>query len=1332
MNAKKAQSKPKKRKHKAAPHGANASTAANKAAVTAMRWHIRGKLILTTPMHIGTGEDETIEGIEHTVDAANNAGVSSVPTWVAAITRDHLNRPYVPGASLKGALRALARRCGLSAAEIEPLFGGDEVNLAAGRVQFCNLYLDTTRKQTESGLPAFDIARQTALVPRSSIDRDFGTVVAKKLFQEQVVPPGAAFRFECTIDSVRTQTVETLLGLLNRAGDQDHGIRLGSGKTRQAGRVKWCLDSVCSFGPTECQRWLADIQQGRQQTWSAFANERTDLRLATINAQKEVVEISVQLKFHTPFLVANPDKQGNGGANLTPRHNHRGVNILPASGFRGPLRAQAERILRTLGWTATRQGHAAHPHRIGAPFTDLASLLFGTSGWRGVIECDDFTRIGATREYYTQEFVAIDRFSGGGKDTAKFNAKYAECPNLIGKIRIDLTRLRNASPTITASRGTAHDTIAAALGLLALVLRDLDEGDITFGYGSGKGYGNCKATSLGAYQKKLGDIARSGPAAFVDVDTALAVFHEHYQHAGVTNFQPVGAANIDAPGLSPGRPQGDFHNPYTFLPVEPPANADEWAEWTGIADSHHSHARYSTHHGDLPVFHGRIVCRLEAKTPIFVGAARDDNTAPVRCDNFRLFDKINKITKIALPATSLRGALSSLGAALSQSGLRVLENRALSSRVRPKQALSAIAVVRERMGIVAGDVDYFLEPIGVPTLTRADTKFRSSPGFGPVFAKALDGLRSFVDILPAYHNAKDLYYLPVRRLRHHLTICASAICANADNRLDHAYRFPSDNVHKNYLIGRCTVYGAAPITQEQFDELASPTEKAQHERGFVRTLSDPGRDLPNQVKHHLFIPYPVWRDSANDTDKGLIPLSPAIVDLFHELADERTGASPRLTGLARLPYEPINADRHSPVIPADRTDKKGQLLRNALRLKDGDIVYFDVDETGQPTQISFSAIWRIAVLDQRKRYSTRDFWAAIDDRLPPLDRDSERTIMSPAEMMFGFVQDGKAEDDPTAKAFKSKVRFGYGLLKSNAPADDPLGADVTLKILSSPKPPSPAMYFSLRGSSESYVSKAQLATTPAKYRPKGRKVYLHAPRDNNNDVRKLNTNGTFSTKNEALFPWESNPENDNNSDQKAVIRPIRQGTVFYFETDFLNLDQRELQNLCAALEPHSTYEHKIGMGKPIGLGSVKISPVGMFLIDRIKRYSEDPLGAPRYHNGWKAGEAGTDEWPVHLAREKNMQPSKVAIDPRNLASVAMAQLPMAMRNAVLLTGNPNAVTKPVHYPQLDQEAIETKTYRWFVENDRDGNKIADNRRSSLGEIGQTTNALPVLKRTPIN
>ena len=89
------------------------------------------------------------------------------------------------------------------------------------------------------------------------------------------------------------------------------------------------------------------------------------------------------------------------------------------------------------------------------------------------------------------------------------------------------------------------------------------------------------------------------------------------------------------------------------------------------------------------------------------------------------------------------------------------------------------------------------------------------------------------------------------------------------------------------------------------------------------------------------------------------------------------------------------------------------------------------------------------------------------------------------------------------------------------------------------------------------------------------------------------------------------------------IRPIKPKNIFTGRIRFENLTKIELGALLFALDLPDNLHHKLGMGKPYGLGSVKISP-RLFLSDRIARYRKIFES-----NGWYLAE-----------REENMEDFK--------------------------------------------------------------------------------------------
>lgn len=643
-------------------------------------WRITGTLTSITPLSIGSGHDEPI--VIHENDGDHER-------FVIAVTRDHRDRPYIPGSSLKGALKALADEAELELEWHRALFGAEETpkRTLPARVEFCDL--PAIELVDARALPNWRAERHTANLPHVARNRDYGTAEDQHLFLEQVVPAGSRFAFECTARAVDRRTIAALLGLLALAGDGSP--RLGGGRAAGNGCLRWRVDEVRRIDdPALFWRTLSQAGGTAALTLWTDAHSRADT-IEAMPLRRKTDELTLgdlTLDFHTPFLVhqAQPRPagkaraEGDDPASGIPRTNGAGEPILPASSLHGALRSQAERILRTVGLRAdpgyavpgaypagaadspdadmgTDMGPDIDGDRRRHPL-DLASILFGAPGWRSILRLGDFV-VAGTPNYLEHHMIAIDRITGGGKDGAKFAIRALDCPVLAGAIAIDLRRLRlleQDNPGIAA----------AALGLLAHAIRDLDEGDIALGYGAAKGYGRSRSLIGRRLEEAL-------TAAGMRLDDCLSQFAARIAVAPAAAIPGAEKRDQPPPPPPPIRAgDGAFHNPYVFIPFGNPGGDSRlpWSKYDELANSRHSHARYAPE-----AFNGRLICRLTTRTPIFIGAGDRENTDdPKQKKNFTMYNRI------ALPATSLRGMLSGLHEAITRSALRVMDNRAYSVR----------------------------------------------------------------------------------------------------------------------------------------------------------------------------------------------------------------------------------------------------------------------------------------------------------------------------------------------------------------------------------------------------------------------------------------------------------------------------------------------------------------------------------------------------------------------------------------------------------------------------------------------------------------------------
>ena len=62
--------------------------------------------------------------------------------------------------------------------------------------------------------------------------------------------------------------------------------------------------------------------------------------------------------------------------------------------------------------------------------------------------------------------------------------------------------------------------------------------------------------------------------------------------------------------------------------------------------------------------------------------------------------------------------------------------------------------------------------------------------------------------------------------------------------------------------------------------------------------------------------------------------------------------------------------------------------------------------------------------------------------------------------------------------------------------------------------------------------------------------------------------------------------------------------------------------------------------------------------------------------------------------------------------------------ALDLLGNPENITRPVHYPQVENADIEQENFKWFVKNDNPKTR----NKQTLTALHKDTDSLPILKK----
>jgi CRISPR-associated protein (TIGR03986 family) len=262
-------------------------------------------------------------------------------------------------------------------------------------------------------------------------------------------------------------------------------------------------------------------------------------------------------------------------------------------------------------------------------------------------------------------------------------------------------------------------------------------------------------------------------------------------------------------------------------------------------------------------------------------------------------------------------------------------------------------------------------------------------------------------------------------------------------------------------------------------------------------------------------------------------------------------------------------------------------------LKKGRCIFYCQPQAGQPvTLFGQSPNFRIPYSPQGdgKASTARDF---VPDFLK--DSQDKLVITDVAEAIFGFVR-GDKQAEGRAQSRGGRVFISDGILNSNQEQQvrESQNQEPEEILLSNPKPTTFQHYLVQKKADKiqlkHYASQPPSDTEVGETVIRGHKLYWHKP-------AKIEV------------------PDDTSDTQTSLIKPINLGIEFTFTIHFENLSQFELGALLWVLSLGSNksqtletgkegekYCFSLGMGKPFGMGAVKID-YELLLGDRTSRYT---------------------------------------------------------------------------------------------------------------------------------
>lgn len=473
------------------------------------RYRITARLRTLSPLHVGDGDDALLSDRSCLKGAADEKGRYS--TFAMGV-----RGPVIPGTTLKGVLRSWLRAKGAPEKLVSRVFGE---RASGGKVEFHDVPL-VTKAAGNNVDRWWHETRGTCLAPGVAIDSRTRTAREQLLYYTEIVPEGSEFQVTVTGQDLG----EDEIGLVAQAIEAgfsggSSAAPLGAGTAGGWGRLQCAGLVVETIRPEDVGGWLdSGAASGYE---SLFRKTATPAAPIELSDQAALLLLDIHLRFEGAMLVNDPSqfrKMGDDGEGVGHAMVRRrdGRHFLPGSSVRGALRAQARRIWQTLAYdekevtTSYLKGDEVPEIKRRSELQELPAFyrMFGAPGWRSPVAIPDFELKPGTGAGVRREFVAVDRFTGGAADKKKFMADALDRPEFHGTITVDLEAWKRGS--------------VGQWGLLALLflLRDLEEGDVTFGLGSSKGFGACRA-EIGV--RETGDIPKEfgGPGLAVLVRSIL-------------------------------------------------------------------------------------------------------------------------------------------------------------------------------------------------------------------------------------------------------------------------------------------------------------------------------------------------------------------------------------------------------------------------------------------------------------------------------------------------------------------------------------------------------------------------------------------------------------------------------------------------------------------------------------------------------------------------------------------------------------------------------------------------------------------------------------------
>ncbi|OKH18643.1 TIGR03986 family CRISPR-associated RAMP protein [[Limnothrix rosea] IAM M-220] len=434
-----------------------------------------------------------------------------------------------------------------------------------------------------------------------------------------------------------------------------------------------------------------------------------------------------------------------------------------------------------------------------------------------------------------------------------------------------------------------------------------------------------------------------------------------------------------------------------------------------------------------------------------------------------------------------------------------------------------------------------------------------------------------------------------------------------------------------------------------------------------------GANISTKQNERVFIQH-------SDTEDPAIKITPAITELWENLiSDYQKTHKKDLTERENKGQSPRD---YLGFKPGETAWSRHVFDPNQCQLTEGILCYVELDENYNPDDLQSRDIIALQpVTISRRLYDKKPINLLSDSLQPAVDFNE----LSPADRVFGWVNQNNRKPkkkDSKNNAYKGQLRVHS--IECSTPIDQAINNDlgelgVPLAILGEPKP-AQTRFYAAEDKKGSPIANDGKEPQEKKYGYesearglRGRKVYPH---------HSSLPEGYWDSSTEDVSKEYRRSNGERDSQNKSIKSWVNPGTEFSFDLDVINLSTVELGALLWLLNQPENAFHRLGGGKPLGFGSVRLE-----------------ITKTDLRNG--------EDWQEFYGSLRSVKPSE--FDKTKLISAYTAAVESAYQvsfeNVPFITAFRRSLTGfedglPTHYPRREKDInSDGKNYEWFTDNE---------------------------------